>query len=91
MRIGSSVACAALLMLIVGIGTASAQFLNPYAPTNAVAAEPNTPYNLDLLPKDARVTYMVCPTCGPDSQLLPDVPPPCRPFPGPLGFPVSLP
>lgn len=80
-----------VLMLLVSSGTASAQFfLNPYAPMNAVAAEPNTPYNLDLLPKDSRVTYTVCPTCVTDSLLLPDVPPPRAPFPGPSGMPVSL-
>jgi hypothetical protein len=90
MRIGSSVACLALLILLVCSGTASAQFLNAYAPWNAVAAEPGTPYNLDQLTTDSRVYYMVCPTCGPASQLLPDVPPPCRPFPGPLGIPVPL-
>ena len=65
--------------------------MNPYLPTNAVAAEPPTPYNLNQLPKCSRTDYPPCPTCGPPAGLLPDLPPVSAPFPGHFYRPVPLP
>ena len=70
---------------------AGAQPLNPYAPTNAVAAEPDTPYNLWAIPECSRTEYLPCPTCGPQSAQLPDLPPIWQPVAGPFNFPVPVP
>jgi len=68
-----------------------AQALNPYAPHNAVAAEPDTPYNLWGMPSCSRTEYLPCPTCGPQSAQLPDLPPIWQPVAGPFNFPASVP
>jgi len=80
------------LLLIVGPATsAQCQMLYAYAPMNAVTAEPDTPYNLDDIPKCSRVHYVPCPTWGPFAANLPDLPPVSQPFPGPFGIPVPVP
>ena len=81
-----------LILLLATPATAGTSLrINPYAPTNAVAAEAPTPYNLDQLPKCSRVYYQPCPTCGPPANLLPDLPPVWERFPGPLYMPVPVP
>lgn len=67
------------------------QRLNPYAPMNATAAAPLTPYNLDEYPQCSNVLYPPCPGCGPPGTLLPDIPPINQAFRGPLGCPVPVP
>ncbi len=80
------------LLLIVGIASsAHSDMLYAYAPMNAVTAEPDTPYNLDDIPKCSRVYYVPCPTWGPFAAYLPDVPPVSQPFPGPFGICVPVP
>ena len=76
---------------IVTAGLVSAQVLNPYAPTNAVTAEPMEPYNLWLIPQWSRTHYVPCPTCYfPFSSGLPDVPIQWC-VQGWLGIPVPVP
>lgn len=76
---------------ILAPGLVCAQALNPYAPTNAVAAEPMTPYNLGLIPQWSRTHYVPCPTCYfPSSRGLPDVPIQWC-VRGCLGIPVPVP
>ena len=76
---------------IVTAGLVSAQVLNPYAPTNAVTAEPMEPYNLWLIPQWSRTHYVPCPTCYvPFSRGLPDVPIQWC-VRGCLGIPVPVP
>lgn len=70
---------------------ATTQMLNPYAPMNAVAAEPLTPYNLWDIPECSRTSYTPCPAPVPFSTQLPDLPPVSAPFPGPFGIPVPVP
>jgi len=80
-----------LAVNIVTVGLVSAEVLNPYAPTNAVAAEPMTPYNLWLIPEWSRTHYVPCPTCYfPSSGGLPDVPTQWC-VRGSLGIPVPVP
>jgi hypothetical protein len=81
----------ALLLILGSAFSTPCQALYAYAPMNAVAAEPNTPYNLDDIPKCSRVYYLPCPTCGPFAAYFPDVPPATAPFPGPFGVPVPVP
>ena len=65
--------------------------LNPYAPHNAIAAEPMTPYNdLDIRPPSL-LYQRPCPSCGPPAYLLPDLPPVCQPVRAPMGIPVPVP
>jgi hypothetical protein len=66
-------------------------FFNPYWPTNAVAAEPPTPYNLDQIPTNSNKAYLPCPNCGPLEVMLPDLPSVSQPFAGPFGMPVPVP
>lgn len=81
-----------LLLLIVGAASSvRCEVLYAYAPMNAVAAEPDTPYNLDQIPKCSRVAYVPCPTWGPFAEYLPDVPPVWQSFPGPFGVCVPVP
>jgi hypothetical protein len=68
-----------------------AQMINPYLPMNAVAAEPQTPYNLWEIPDCSRTSYLPCLTCGPFGAQLPDIPPVREPFPGPFNVPVPVP
>ncbi|MBI4962585.1 MAG: hypothetical protein HY913_04850 [Desulfomonile tiedjei] len=86
-----SVVLLVLLALSLVAGNVYAQAINPYAPTNAVGAEPMTPYNLWDIPERSRTEYLPCPTCGPQSAQLPDLPPVWKPFPGPFCIPVPLP
>jgi len=80
------------LLLIASLAAADATpRLNPYAPMNAVAAQPVTPYNLWDIPRISRTSYEPCPTCVPPAALLPDLPPVSQPFPGPFGIPVPVP
>ncbi len=65
--------------------------INPYVPHNAVAAQPETPYNLDDLPKFGRLYYEPCLNCTAGGMDLPEQPPVWAPFPGPFGVPVSVP
>ena len=66
--------------------------LNPYAPHNAVAAEPPTPYNnLDFIPRLSRVDYPPCPDCGTRTYGLPDFPHISQPVKGPFQKPVPVP
>jgi hypothetical protein len=81
----------ASLMLIVIVGPAHSSGLNPYAPMNAIAAEPMEPYNLWQISQCSRTSYLPCPVPVPYSSLLPDVPPVQQPFPGPFGLPVPVP
>ncbi|MBM4326646.1 MAG: hypothetical protein FJ118_05710 [Deltaproteobacteria bacterium] len=65
--------------------------LNPYAPHNAVAAEPMTPYNeLEIYPPSL-LYQRPCPSCVPAAYLLPDLPPVRQPARAPLGIPVPVP
>ncbi len=80
-----------LLALNFGLVSVNAQPLNPYAPHNAVGAEPATPYNLWDMPDCSRTEYEPCPTCGPQSKQLPDLPPVWVPVAGPFGVPVPVP
>jgi hypothetical protein len=73
------------------VPTGSCYVLNPYEPYNAVAAQPPTPYNLNQIVQMSRLFYEPCPWWGPYADHLPDVPPVCQPFPGPLGIPVPVP
>jgi hypothetical protein len=69
------IAVALVAINILTLCSSNAQVLNPYAPTNAVAAEPMEPYNLWLIPDCSRTHYVPCPTCYyPFSAGLPDVP-----------------
>ena len=80
-----------LIALLCLTAPAHAQWLYPYAPMNATAAEPDTPYNLNQIPRCSYVFYLPCPTCGPMSKLLPDTPPVWERFPGPYGICVPVP
>jgi len=80
-----------LIILVVFAGSALGQMLYPYKPTNAVAAEPSTPYNLDQIPVMSYQFYWPCPTCGLYAEQLPDLPPVWMPFPGPFGMRVPVP
>lgn len=76
---------------MVTASLASAQVLNPYAPTNAVTAETMDPYNLWQIPQWSRTHYVPCPTCYfPFSSGLPDVPIQWC-VRGCLGIPVPVP
>lgn len=79
------------LILVVTAPGAYCQMLNPYAPTNAVAAHPPTPYNLWQIPCISRTSYLPCLTCGPVGTELPDSPPLWQRFPGPFGILVPVP
>jgi hypothetical protein len=84
--------CLALIVLISAFpALATAQMLNPYAPMNAVAAEPLDPYNLWEIPPCSRTSYFPCPSPIPYSMQLPDYPPVRAPFPGPWGLPIPVP
>jgi hypothetical protein len=80
-----------LVIFLCLTAPAHAQWLNPFSPMNATAAEPIEPYNLDQIPCKAYVYYLPCPTCGPMSKLLPDIPPVWERFPGPYGICVPVP
>ncbi len=80
-----------IALLIVSPWSAYSQALNPYAPMNATAAEPLTPYNLWDIPACSRTSYLPCPAPIPFSMQFPDVPPVYAPFPGPFGIPVPVP
>ncbi len=80
-----------LIILTFLTAPAYSQMLNPYSPMNATGAEPDTPYNLDQIPCSSYVFYLPCPTCGPMSKTLPDIPPVWQPFPGPYQIPVPVP
>lgn len=80
-----------LILIVSAVSSAPCATLYAYAPMNAVAAEPDTPYNLDEIPKCSRVYYLPCPTWGPFTEYLPDVPPVSAPFPGPFGICVPVP
>jgi hypothetical protein len=79
------------MLLLVVSGSVYGQMLNPYTPSNAVAAEPLDPYNLWEIPACSYKSYVPCPTCGPMSAQLPDLPPIWAPFPGPFCRPVPVP
>jgi len=79
------------LALALVTGSVTANMLNPYLPHNAVAAEPFVPYNLWDMPHCSRTEYLPCPTCGPESKQLPDIPPIWQPVAGPFGIPVPVP
>jgi len=74
---------------IVPVGTC--QMMNAYLPTNAVAAEPPSPYDLWQAPCMSRTLYQPCVNCGPYGIELPDIPPLQQPFPGPFGLSVPVP
>lgn len=82
-----------LTLIAINLVTANvyAQALNPYAPHNAVAAEPFGPYDLWDIPDCSRTEYLPCPTCGPQSAQLPDIPPIWQPVAGPFNVPVPVP
>jgi hypothetical protein len=81
----------ALLLIFGSAFYTPCEALYAYAPMNAVAAEPNTPYNLDNIPKCSRVYYVPCPAWAPFATYLPDVPPASASFPGPFGVCVPVP
>jgi hypothetical protein len=86
------VAIGAILILAVGIPSdVRCTTLNPYAPMNAVAAEPFEPYNLWEIPQCSVPYYLPCPTCGPAAAGLPDVYPVPRTIKGFLWLPVPVP
>jgi energy-converting hydrogenase Eha subunit F len=72
-------------------GVAHCNRLNPYLPQNAIAAEPESPYNLNFIPCKSPVRYQPYPARIPGSHLLPDIPPMCEPVAGPFGVPVPVP
>lgn len=81
-----------ITLITVGmVSTAPCGLLNPYLPHNAVAAEPNEPYNLDQIPQMSTVFYLPCPSPIPYANWLPDVPPFWAPIIGPFGLPVPQP
>ncbi|MEW6347513.1 MAG: hypothetical protein AB1646_00495 [Thermodesulfobacteriota bacterium] len=65
--------------------------INPYVPHNALAAQPETPYNIDEMDKYGTRYYEPCPRCAAGGMDLPEHPPVWVPFPGPFGVPVSVP
>jgi hypothetical protein len=73
------------------VSTALCGYLNPYGPYNAVAAEPDEPYNLNQIPQMSTTFYLPCPSGIPYANQLPDVPPFWSPIMGPFGFPVPQP
>jgi hypothetical protein len=87
----SALVIGASLILVVSAYPAHCQTLNPYAPMNAIAAEPLEPYNLWQIPQCSRTSYLPCPSPAPFAELLPDYPPAWAPFPGPFGLPVPVP
>jgi hypothetical protein len=89
-KLSAFLICASLIVLMSAL-TAHCQMFNPYAPMNAIAAEPLEPYNLWEIPQCSRTSYLPCPVPVPYSTLLPDVPPAWAPFPGPFGLPVPVP
>ena len=80
-----TVALASILFLSCPADTAASPRIYPYAPQNAVAAEPPTPYNPDQICPVSIDGYGPCPTCGHPSTLLPDLPPAWEPVQGPFG------
>jgi hypothetical protein len=89
-KLSALLICASLLAM-TSVITAHSHMLNPYAPMNAIAAEPLEPYNLWQIPQCSRTSYYPCPASLPFSTLLPDVPPAWAAFPGPFGVPVPVP
>lgn len=65
--------------------------LYPYDPMNAVAAEPDPPYNFDSIPNHSRVIVRPCPGCVPDSGLVPDIQPMSQAFHAKQGRRVPAP
>jgi hypothetical protein len=65
----------------------------PYAPMNAVAAVTPPPYfdYLERTPLPSVKGYPPCPSCGPASALLPDLPPAGARVLGRFGRPVRVP
>jgi hypothetical protein len=81
-----------IILIVVGMAsTAPCQMINPYLPHNAVAAEPQPPYDFDLIPQVSRTFYLPCPSSVPYANHLPDAPPFWRPIMGPFGMPVPQP
>ncbi len=78
-------------VLMAGAPAGFCDRLNPYAPVNAIAAEPMTPYNLYETPRISREAYNPCPTCVYVGKLLPDIPPISVPVKGPLGWCYPVP
>lgn len=65
-------------VLLFGASCAHASgtfLLYPYDPMNAVAADPDPPYNFDSMPKYSRTMVIPCPSCGPASGVVPDLQP----------------
>ncbi len=67
------------------------QCYNPYLPYNAIAAQPDSPYNSYMVPKISRTAYPPCPSHGPVQLQFPDVPPIGTSIRGPFGVPVPVP
>jgi hypothetical protein len=65
--------------------------IHPYDPMNAVAAEPDPPYNFDAIPNHSRTLVRPCPGCGPDSGLVPDIQPMTEAFRAHHGRRVPVP
>ncbi len=59
-KLSAFLICACLLV-IMSVVTAHCNLLNPYAPMNAIAAEPLEPYNLWEIPQCSRTSYLPCP------------------------------
>lgn len=79
------------LVLVVGTLSGFCDRLNPYAPVNATAAEPMTPYNLYETARISREAYGPCPMCGYAGYLMPDVPPISAPIKGPMSWDWPVP
>lgn len=80
------------LFLAASLATAPAfNRLDPYAPMNATAAQPKTPYNLSEIHPVSKYYNYPCPSCVPDNVLLPNIPPIGVPMRGPHGVPVPVP
>ncbi|MCA1960094.1 MAG: hypothetical protein LDL33_04790 [Desulfomonile sp.] len=83
-----------LVILILGSSFADASGIFPlyaYDPMNAVAADPDPPYNFDAIPKFSRNWVLPCPDCVPTSGLVPDLQPMQEAFRAKQGRPVPVP
>jgi len=82
----------AIITICVPFADASGIFrLYAYDPMNAVAADPETPYNFDAIPKYSRNWVVPCPDCVPPSGLVPDLQPMREAFRAKQGRPVPVP
>jgi hypothetical protein len=88
-KIIAALIAAVIILPLPGLASTFTR-LNPYEPYNAVAAEPSTPYNLDLIPRNCRVAYGPCPSCVHASMLLPELPPVAPPRIGVFGYSAPL-